>query len=53
MIEFQENIHADGRMEGWTDRQTLFYRTLPTTTDILLATAGDTKSISNEKSGSG
>ena len=53
MIEFQENIQADGRMEGWTDRQTLFYRTLPATTEILLATAGDTKSISNKKSGSG
>ena len=31
MIQFQENAWTEGRMEGWKDGQTLFYRTLPAT----------------------
>ena len=35
MIQFKENTWTDGRTErqteGWKDRQTLFYRTLPAT----------------------
>ena len=29
MSQFRENLGTDGRTEGKTDRQTLFYRTLP------------------------
>ena len=31
MIQFQGNAWTDGKTEGWKDRQTLFYRTLPAT----------------------
>ena len=30
MSQFRENLWTDGRMDGRTDGQTLFYRTLPT-----------------------
>ena len=33
MIQLQENAWAEGRMEGRTDGQTPFYRTLPATAD--------------------
>ena len=36
MTQFQENAQTDGRTEGWKDRQTLLYRTLPATTGGLL-----------------
>ena len=29
MIQFKENARTGGRMDGRTDGQTLFYRTLP------------------------
>ena len=31
MIQFQEKAWTEGQTEGRKDRQTLFYRTLPTT----------------------
>ena len=36
MIQFKENAWTDGRMwkDGWKDRQTSFYRTLPASTRV-------------------
>ena len=36
MLEFQENVHAEARKDGWTGGQTLFHKSL-------LATPGGPK----------
>ena len=34
MIQFKENAWTDRQKDGWKDRQTLFYRTLPATAGV-------------------